>query len=537
MKQYRELLLDVMANGESSGDRTGTGTTKVFGRQMRFDLKAGFPMVTGKKVPFRSVIGELLWFISGDTNIKWLNDNGITIWDEWASTEGHLNRIYGAQWRSWEVADWTHSVCEVKIRHGGVDAPFKPTAEPIPALCDQQIEDDFVGRHITNNSGDWFTVVGKMRSNGSKNSTYVVRFDNTQSIVQASRPSLRSGSIKDPYKITVYGQGCLGIYNEITPIRKRAHTLWYNMMKRCYDPNLPEYCFYGGNGVFVDREWRCFANFLRDIHNIPYFAKWVENPSQYDLDKDYFGAMSYGPSTCIFLPTKYNQALSNIDGSKYIATNKLTGKKYEFTIQSLFARQHGIKHSQVISTAINNSPTSSTKMWTFERVYPRPGYLYRQRLMIDQLQRAIDTIKTNPDSRRIIVNAWNPSDLEDMALPPCHMFFQFQVSSKGLSCHMYQRSVDCFLGLPFNIASYAALTHMVANVCNLPVHELIWSGGDVHIYNNHIDQVNEYLSRQTYDLPKLSIAGNHDNIDSFEITNFALIGYECGPTIKADVSI
>lgn len=284
MKQYRELLSDVMANGESSGDRTGTGTTKVFGRQMRFDLKAGFPIVTGKKVPFRAVIGELLWFVSGDTNIKWLNDNGITIWDEWADTKGDLGKIYGHQWRSW-------------------------------------------------------------------NNTKIIE-----------------------------------------------HPL---------------------------------------IHS--------------SLSKEYL----------------------------YLST-----------------------HST-----------------------------------IDQLQRAIDTIKTNPDSRRIIVNAWNPSDLGDMALPPCHMFFQFQVSSKGLSCHMYQRSVDCFLGLPFNIASYAALTHMVAHVCNLPVHELIWSGGDVHIYNNHMNQVNEYLSRQTYDLPKLSIAGVHNDIDSFELTNFALIGYECGSTIKADVSI
>lgn len=284
MKQYRELLLDVMANGESSNDRTGTGTTKVFGRQMRFDLKAGFPIVTGKKVPFKAVIGELLWFVSGDTNIKWLNDNGITIWDEWADDNGDLGKIYGHQWRSW-------------------------------------------------------------------NNTKVI----------------------DP--------SCV----QRAPIKERI----------------------------------------------------------------------------------------------YLST-----------------------HST-----------------------------------IDQLQQAINTIKTNPDSRRIVVTAWNPSDLNDMALPPCHMFFQFQVSSKGLSCHVYQRSVDCFLGLPFNIASYAALTHMVAEVCNLPVHELIWSGGDVHIYHNHIDQVNEYLSRQTYDLPKLSIAGNHDNIDSFEITNFALIGYECGPAIKADVSI
>lgn len=259
MYNYKKLLMDILANGEESKDRTGTGTIKVFGRQLRFNLKEGFPMVTGKRVPFKAVYGELLWFISGSTNVKWLQDNGITIWDEWADENGDLGPVYGKQWRDW-------------------------------------------------------------------------------------------------------------------------------------------------NGV-------------------------------------------------------------------------------------------------------------------------------------DQLQKAIDTIKNNPDSRRIIVNAWNVSQIPEMALPPCHMFYQFQVSQKGLSCLIYQRSVDSFLGLPFNIASYAILTHMVAHVCNLPVNELIWVGGDTHIYSNHVNQVKQYINLPTYPLPGLLFDHEYKNIDDFTLDSIELVNYYHGPTIKAEVAV
>ena len=268
MQQYLDLVSRIMNEGVDRGDRTGTGTRGVFGHQMRFDLNKGFPLVTVKKTWFKGVVHELLWMISGDTNIKYLTDNNVHIWDEWADNYGDLGPVYGHQWRHWEE-----------------------------------------------NSG------------------------------------------KVPF---------------------------------------------GG---------------------------------------------------------------------------------------------------------------------------------------IDQLADAIKQIKTNPNSRRIIVNAWNPSDLEDMALPPCHMFFQFYVSEGKLSCQMYQRSADTFLGVPFNIASYSLLTHMVAQVCDLDVGEFIYTLGDAHIYSNHFDQVNEMLKREPKSLPHLFLDPTVARIDDFQFDDIELDDYEYHPAIKAEVSV
>ena len=267
MKQYHDLLQDILANGTDRHDRTGTGTRSVFGRQLRFDLNQGFPLVTTKRVPFKSVLGELLWFLRGDTNIAFLKKHGISIWDEWADPQGDLGPIYGKQWRSWYV--------------GG-----------------------------------------------------------------------ESGSV-----------------------------------------------------------------------------------------------------------------------------------------------------------------------------------------VVDQIAQVIEQIRTNPHSRRLLVSAWNVADIDRMALPPCHVMFQFYVDNHKLSCQLYQRSGDAFLGVPFNIASYALLTHMVASVTGLYVGEFIHTFGDVHIYRNHMDQVHEQLSREPRELPTLYINPDIDRIDDFRMGDFQLVGYDPYPSIKAPVAV
>ena len=264
MQQYQYLLREVLKNGTQKTDRTGTGTISIFGHQMRFDLSKGFPLVTTKKVHLKSIIYELLWFLNGDTNIKYLTENGVRIWNEWADENGDLGRVYGAQWRSWQGAD------------------------------------------------------GKV---------------------------------------------------------------------------------------------------------------------------------------------------------------------------------------------------------------------------VDQISELISQIKTNPDSRRLIVSAWNVSDLQYMALPPCHLLFQFYVADGKLSLQLYQRSADVFLGVPFNIASYALLLIMVAQVCELEVGEFIHTFGDVHIYNNHIDQVKLQLSRTPLDLPKMVLNPSIKDIDDFKFSDFNLVDYECHPPIKGKVSV
>lgn len=264
MKEYHDLLKRVLKEGTKKEDRTGTGTLSVFGHQMRFDLQAGFPVVTTKKLHLKSIIHELLWFLAGDTNIKYLKDNGVRIWDEWADENGDLGPVYGYQWRSW------------------------PT------------------------------------------------------------------------------------------------------------PN-------GGS--------------------------------------------------------------------------------------------------------------------------------------IDQISKVIEQIKNNPDSRRHIVSAWNPALVDDMALPPCHSLFQFYVANGKLSCQLYQRSADIFLGVPFNIASYALLTMMVAQVCGLKPGEFVHTFGDAHIYLNHMEQVETQLSRDPKPLPEMHLNPHVTNIFDFKYEDFELVGYEAHPTIKAPIAV
>jgi thymidylate synthase len=261
--QYEDLLRLVLDTGTRKGDRTGTGTRSVFGHQLRYDLAAGFPLITTKRVHFRSVAYELLWFLRGESNVKWLQDNGVSIWDEWAGPDGELGPVYGVQWRSWPTPD---------------------------------------GRHI------------------------------------------------------------------------------------------------------------------------------------------------------------------------------------------------------------------------------------------DQISQVLEQLRSNPNSRRLIVSAWNVGEIEDMALPPCHAFFQFYVADGKLSCQLYQRSADLFLGVPFNIAGYALLTHMVAAQVGLGVGDFVWTGGDCHIYDNHVEQVRTQLSRDAFAFPKLELRPSGSLFD-YAYEDFDVIGYEHHPGIKAPVAV
>ena len=264
MKQYLDLMVEILEKGAKKSDRTGTGTYSLFGRQLRFDLSEGFPLVTTKKLHLRSIIYELLWFLRGDTNIRYLKENGVSIWDEWADENGELGPVYGHQWRSWPTGD---------------------------------------------------------------------------------------------------------------------------------------------------------------------------------------------------------------------------GKS------------------------------------------------------IDQISEVIAQIKTKPDSRRHIVTAWNPGEVSKMALPPCHALFQFYVADGRLSCQLYQRSADYFLGVPFNIASYALLTFMFAQQCDLLPGEFVWTGGDVHLYTNHMEQAKQQLERKPFALPQLNLKRKPNSIFDYQYEDFEIINYQAHPSIKAPIAV
>ena len=314
MKQYLELLEKIKQEGIEKSDRTGTGTKSIFGYQMRFDLSKGFPILTTKRVPFGLIKSELLWFIKGDTNIRYLLQHNNHIWDEWA---------------------------------------FKRYVE----------SPDYTGEDMTD--------FGRR-------------------------------SLQDP------------------------------VFKEVYEKELETFC-------------------------------------QRILNEDDFAA-------------KYGE-LGNIYGSQWRQWKTTQGET------------------------------------------------------IDQLAQVIEMLKTSPDSRRLIVSAWNPEDVPSMALPPCHTMFQFYVADGKLSCQLYQRSADVFLGVPFNIASYALLTHLIANEVGLEVGEFVHTLGDAHLYLNHLEQVDLQLSRETYELPQLVLKHPEKSLYDLEVTDVVLEGYECHPTIKAPIAV
>ena len=308
MQQYLDLLRLVLDKGHTKTDRTGTGTRSVFGAQARFDLREGFPLLTTKKLHTRSIIHELLWFVSGDHNVRYLQQNKVTIWDEWADENGELGPVYGKQWRNWTK------------RSRGRNAP---------SLMDEQ--------------------------------------------------------------------------------------------------------------------------------------------GQFDFDE------------------------------------------------------------------IGSGPPTEDDAESPVRIEPM-GPRVRSKHGIDQIRNVIEQIKKNPDSRRLIVSAWNVADIDSMALPPCHALFQFYVIDGALSCQLYQRSADLFLGVPFNIASYALLTHMVAQVCGLGVGDFVHTFGDLHLYSNHFDQAREQLARSPRPLPTLRLNPAITNIDRFRFEDIAIEGYDPHPAIKAPIS-
>ena len=314
MKQYLELLEKIKQEGVEKSDRTGTGTKSIFGYQMRFDLSKGFPILTTKRVPFGLIKSELLWFIKGDTNIRYLLQHNNHIWDEWA---------------------------------------FKRYVE----------SPDYTGEDMTD--------FGRR-------------------------------SLQDP------------------------------VFKEVYEKELETFC-------------------------------------QRILNEDDFAA-------------KYGE-LGNIYGSQWRHWKTTQGET------------------------------------------------------IDQLAQVIEMLKTSPDSRRLLVSAWNPEDVPSMALPPCHTMFQFYVADGKLSCQLYQRSADVFLGVPFNIASYALLTHLIANEVGLEVGEFVHTLGDAHLYLNHLEQVDLQLSRETYELPQLVLKHPEKSLYDLEVADVVLEGYECYPTIKAPIAV
>lgn len=531
-QKYLDLLKEVLETGTDKKDRTGVGTRAIFGSMLKFDLQKGFPLLTTKKIYFKAVVHELLWFLAGSSNIKYLQDNRITIWDEWADKKGNLGPVYGPMWRNWHSVEW------IKPNYFEKQLPLLKTdfskVEPDKSLN----ETGLVGNIFpTNNSGNC-QVIKEYRQKESNRElghiVYDVQFLNTNYICKkVRRDKLLSGEIKDKYAPYVCGVACIGKVTNLNSVtHKLLYPTWMEMIRRCYDENHIGYFNYGGRGVFVDNRWLVYANFYEDAQKLENWLLKKDFPKKYSLDKDIKCSNKYSFETCVWASKK--EQVYNTRKNKAFYAISPDGEKQIWYGIKYFAKRYGFKDTRIIQCLTKQQ--DSHNGWKFKNCEFN-GKIPRLRI-VDQIHSVISSIKNNPDSRRHIVSAWNPGEIKFCKLPPCHVMFEFFVHDGKLSCMFLMRSVDVFLGLPFNIASYALLTHMIAQVCGLEVGELIWSGGDVHIYNNHFNQVKEQLARTPFDrLPTIELNSNIKDIDDFRFDDIILKDYECHPTIKADIAV
>lgn len=567
--QYQQFLNHILTNGRKKSDRTGTGTTSAFGYQMRFDIQHNvIPVLSTKKMYIPALVVELEWYFSGDTSATSLAKKNVRIWSEWADQNGELGKIYGKQWRDWDT--YAYQTIEVPPRLGSlsVDVPSKyvrvaMTQSPILS------GDTFIGSVFnTSESGSFVVIDSADKSAGIKpEKQYVIQFIET-GYTTISRVSLiRRGNIRDPYVRLVNGVGYLGDLTQVDQeLSVKLKNTWTHMLDRCYNPSHHAYHLYGAAGIFVSPEWHCFANFVNSVVKLPNWHKKRLAWSNYELDKDYYSSNCYSTSTVVWSTLRHNTLYRK---SKPFTVTTPDGDEFMAISLEDTVAQTNVSITK-IRRALANKVTS-TGGYKFK--YCDTRYPVRYQSAIDQIAQVIESLRNNPDSRRIMVNAWNVGQLDQMQLPPCHYAFQFytdvmtleeridwwrvehgadidshteathegldfmMVPRRFISCMLTQRSADAFLGVPFNIAQYSMITCMLGKIVNMAPKEFIWSGGDCHIYDNHVDQVREQLSREPFPSPTLVVNPSLQNIDDFKFTDLTIVNYEFHPAIAAKVAV
>lgn len=475
MKQYLELANDVLTNGQAGDDRTGVGTISKFGARMVFDLAKGLPLVTTKKLPFKSLVSELLWFIEGSTDERRLaeilygtsryeldDDSHKTIWqanclakrDNLRFNGYNLGNMYGMYWRRLPIHNpseyvlikrKTPSIVPYKIKHP--DIPYKKS--------------EHSGKVIKTKSHGEYVVLGGCTEDSLK---HVVKFKDTGYTLS----TVLSRGVVD--RLLDKGAGYLGysVIEDNTTTTALMRT-WLSLMANAYDS--------------VCTSWHNFSEFHKDVFSIPNFQEYVDSGYEYVLTKEYYGSDFYSKDTCIFVPSNVHDIIYDIQDD-------------------------------------SNSE-----------------FVFRPKIFHDQLQDVVDSIGDITRNRRLVIDSWNPEYDKNAVLAACHPLFQFSVSNDKLSCQVYMRSNDVFLGAPFNIASYALLTMMIAQVKGLGFGEFIYTIGDAHIYNNHVGAVLEQLYREPYDPPKVWLNPDIKNINDFTMSDIKLIDYKYHPSIKAPMAV
>jgi thymidylate synthase len=582
-KQYQALLQDILDNGTTKSDRTGTGTISVFGRQIRHKMSEGFPILTTKKIYFKGVITELLYFLRGETSIKYLVDNDCNIWNGDLSKYHNLDildylekakndinlyeggALYPHQWRNFGSTNFSRKRITIPFY-----TSFKRQKSNIH-------ESDIHLNKIysTENYGDYFIL--ERLSIGEKNQThYKIQFLKTNSI-KIIRGDKVGKNVYDPYMPSKLNIACMGDYKKISHLNmSKIKNIWNGMIDRCYDSKNPNYPYYGGKGVYVENRWLCFEYFLSDLQKIKNWDLKIKNWDGFELDKDLYGnGFVYSLESCCWLSKSGNSKKSK-ENYRYTITN---GKEeYSFSNHVDFMNMMGMKNQGNFSSMLRGERPICEGWSLLNKTKIGQG--------IDQISQLIETLKNNPDSRRMLITAWNPSQMDEVCLPPCHYGFQvytrelsleerrllvsqemfsqvytaggpetlshfeinqWNIPARAISLMYNARSQDVPLGTPFNLASYGLLLTIIAKEVNMIPDELISNMGDCHIYLNQIDGVKEQLTRESYPLPQL--LGNDeyhylmdqdmsfsDKIDQFKPDFWKLENYQSHPSIKMPLS-
>jgi thymidylate synthase len=519
MKQYLDLLQNIIDNGveKESGRANMPNTIGISNGIVRMNLQDGFPLLTTKKMYLKGIIHELLWFLHGDTNIKYLVDNDVNIWNKDAY------RFF--QERLWLLPNIENITME----------------EFLFRVKEEQIEEKFHYKY-----GDLGPVYGHnwRNYNGNINYYHIGKKPNVD--------------------VTHHKTHGFGNKGESKGVKKHPlFQTWSNMISRCYNYNNPNFSIYGGKGVYVSDDWLFFDKFKEDVKELLNYQEKNENLLKYQLDKDSLSGKYYSKETCIWLNIKDNARLitKNFEyiisnGEKKITTSNIEGTAKELNIEPTN-----------LNRVCNGIRKTAGGWFLIEKKDLSKGY--------DQILNIINELKENPYSRYHVLDGWNPIQRKLSALAPCHLLYQFIVrplsyeqridlfleknKQEGLirdnehglelcndnnipkfylDLNMYQRSVDTFLGASFNLASMSLLLMIIAKTCNMTAGVATWIGGDTHIYIPHISMAKEQLKREPYKLPELKInkeLHTLDDILQLTINDFELIDYKYHPTIKAEL--
>lgn len=502
------------------------------------DMADGFPLLTTRKMPWQSIRVELEGFIKGITDKRWFEERNCYYWSYWCNPQQKPKGLTKEQIKTWQKTN--PDLGPIGYSHGWRN--FGAAYKPIPFIWtsfDKNIEvvsseDKLVGKTFDGKYG-LYTVTRFCQQDKNYIKKYDIKFHTSGYIknnVVASH--IKSGKVYDPYFPSVYNVACYGDYKTKTKLDKRQvkslMNQWRHMIARCYNTKHDAYHRYGGNGVYVVNRWLIFENFLQDIVNIQGWDKKLNNWKKYNLDKDLLGGNCYAPEFCSWVTREENNNHTKLN--YYFDAISPSGYHYQNQIGlNRFCRKHNLKTTSVEYSISNNTEYNGWKFY-------RKGELKNdQSNGIDQLQNIVNTLSSNPNDRRMICSAWDVKNLNTMALMPCHMMWSVNITDNKLNLFWMQRSADVGLGVPSNIASYALLLCLLADIYGYERGNLSAIFVDCHIYENHFDKIKEQTKRSPRRLPRLEKI-NINSIFDWSYKDVKLSEYNPHPKLSiGDVAI